>query len=120
VGTPSPFHFGFYYHEDTDQADKNEPQDYDGERHILLFGVNGAGKSTRVLIENLVSICDRSLVVFDMKGELVAQTHRATSHAGSTHFHGPLKRHQKRKELRTVLESLELSVSMARLCGPLC
>src|SRR4051794_28573304 len=51
---------------------------YNGERHILLFGVNGAGKSTRILIENLASqLRNRSLVVFDMKGELAAQTQRA-------------------------------------------
>jgi type IV secretory pathway TraG/TraD family ATPase VirD4 len=77
MAEPSPFHFGFYYDEDTDTADKNHPQDYAGERHILLFGVNGAGKSTRILIENLVALESRSLVVFDIKGELAEQTQRA-------------------------------------------
>ena len=62
---------------DRGKVDRTRPLDYDGERHILLFGVNGAGKSTRILIENLTTMWGRSAVVFDMKGELAAQTHRA-------------------------------------------
>jgi type IV secretory pathway TraG/TraD family ATPase VirD4 len=55
-----------------------------------LFGVNGAGKSTRVLIDNLVAIRDRSLVVFDMKGELAAQTpHRARRRLGDVKIINP-------------------------------
>src|ERR1700738_5300194 len=74
---PSPFKIGYYYPEATSQADKNLPLLYRGERHILLFGVNGVGKSTRILIENLVTIKNRSLVIFDIKAELAAQTIRA-------------------------------------------
>lgn len=88
-GTASPFKFGYYYDEENDKADTKEPQRYDGERHILLFGVNGSGKSTRVLIENLVTIQNRSLVVFDMKGELAAQTIRTRRQLGDVKLVNP-------------------------------
>jgi type IV secretory pathway TraG/TraD family ATPase VirD4 len=29
---------------------------YDGERHLLLFGPNGSGKGTRLLVNNLLRI----------------------------------------------------------------
>jgi len=47
---------------------------YDGERHLLLFGPNGSGKGTRLLVNNLLRIRDRSIVVIDPKGELTAIT----------------------------------------------
>lgn len=47
---------------------------YDGERHLLLFGPNGSGKGTRILVNNLLRIRDRSIVVIDPKGELTAIT----------------------------------------------
>ena len=47
---------------------------YDGERHLLLFGPNGSGKGTRLLVPNLLRLKDRSLVVIDPKGELTAIT----------------------------------------------
>lgn len=74
---PSPFSFGYYYNEERDSADKSRELCYAGERHILLFGVNRSGKSTRLLAKNLGTIKDRSLVVLDIKGELTAQTRRA-------------------------------------------
>lgn len=49
---------------------------YDGERHLLLFGPNGSGKATRILVPNLLSLTDRSIVVIDPKGELAAITAR--------------------------------------------
>ena len=73
---PSPFSFGYYYDEKKDAADKTRELRYAGERAILLFGVNGSGKSTRLLLKNLATIKDRSAVVMDMKGELTAQTRR--------------------------------------------
>jgi type IV secretion system protein VirD4 len=79
---PSPFKFGYRYDEETDAADPREPQLYYGERHILLFGLNGAGKSTRILVENLVTLQNRSLVVFDVKGELAAMTANARRQFG--------------------------------------
>lgn len=73
---PSPFSFGYYYNEQNDDADKTRELGYRGERHILLFGVNGAGKSTRELLRALATIKGRSIVVLDIKGELCAQTLR--------------------------------------------
>src|SRR5262249_900870 len=89
MANPSPFHLGFYYDENTGRVDQKHSLDYDGERHMLLFGVNGAGKSTRILIENLASLQNRSLVVFDMKGELAAQTQRARRRFGDVKIINP-------------------------------
>ena len=47
---------------------------YAGERHLLLFGPNGAGKGTRLLVPNLLRVRNRSLVVIDPKGELTSIT----------------------------------------------
>jgi type IV secretion system protein VirD4 len=74
----TPLKFGYYYYPKTDTADPDEPLFFGGETHVLVLGVNGAGKSTRLLIENLAyQLRDRSIVVFDVKGELAAQTQRA-------------------------------------------
>jgi type IV secretion system protein VirD4 len=86
---PSPFKFGYYYDQEKDVADKNEVMEYDGELHILLFGRNGSGKSTRILVENLVTLKNRSLIVFDPKGELAAQTHRARRKLGGVKIIDP-------------------------------
>src|ERR1700733_7449879 len=47
---------------------------YDDERHVVVFGPTGSGKTTRLLMVNLLSDCltDRSVVVIDPKGELAA------------------------------------------------
>jgi type IV secretion system protein VirD4 len=74
---PSPFSVGFYYDEKNDAADKRRELLYAGERAILLFGVNGAGKTTRLLARALATIIDKSIVCLDIKGELCAQTRRA-------------------------------------------
>lgn len=47
---------------------------YDGERHLLLFGPNGSGKGTRLLVNNLLRLKNRSIIVIDPKGELTAIT----------------------------------------------
>lgn len=52
----------------------NAVLNYDGERHLLLFGPNGSGKGTRVFVPNLLRIRNRSIVVIDPKGELAAIT----------------------------------------------
>jgi type IV secretion system protein VirD4 len=45
-----------------------------GERHVLVFGPNGSGKGTRLLIPNLLQLDGRSIFVIDPKGELAAVT----------------------------------------------
>jgi type IV secretion system protein VirD4 len=67
----SPIKLGYYCNATGETGD---PILTDTERHILLFGLNGAGKSTRFLIELLMTSVGRSLLVFDIKGELAAQT----------------------------------------------
>jgi type IV secretion system protein VirD4 len=47
---------------------------YAGDQHILVFGPNGKGKGTRVLMPNLLQMSGSSLVVVDPKGELAAVT----------------------------------------------
>jgi type IV secretory pathway TraG/TraD family ATPase VirD4 len=75
---PSPIWFGNYFDPDTETVDRQTSLVYGGERHVLLFGVNGAGKSTRFLMENLCTLKDRSIIVLDLgKGELTRQTIRA-------------------------------------------
>jgi hypothetical protein len=71
---PTPIKIGYYY--DSKNQKTGAPNMFAGERHLLIFGLNGAGKSTRFLIENLVKLRGRSIVVFDVKGELAAQTAR--------------------------------------------
>lgn len=47
---------------------------YGGPLHVLVFGPNGCGKTTRLLIPNLLEPENRSYVVVDPKGELAAVT----------------------------------------------
>jgi len=72
IGEPSPIKIGYYY--DSKTGDTGAPNLFYGERHVLMFGLNGAGKSTRFLIELLMTASNRSLFVFDIKGELAFQT----------------------------------------------
>lgn len=68
LSSPPPIPLGFY------NGDKEKPIHFYGERHALIYGLNGAGKSTRFLIELLMTTSHRSLFVFDIKGELCFQT----------------------------------------------
>jgi type IV secretion system protein VirD4 len=48
---------------------------YGGDQHVLIFGPNGKGKGTRLLVPNLLQMRgNRSVVVVDPKGELAAIT----------------------------------------------
>ncbi len=47
---------------------------YGGDQHVLVFGPNGKGKGTRVLMPNLLQSSGSSIVVVDPKGELAAVT----------------------------------------------
>ena len=71
-GQPSPIKLGYYCPLDSENV--GGPLLSQTERHCLIFGLNGAGKSTRFLIELLMTTCHRSLLVFDIKGELAYQT----------------------------------------------
>jgi type IV secretion system protein VirD4 len=84
---PSPVKFGYYLDRATGRT--GGPLYYEGERHMLLFGLNGVGKSTRILVENLLTLKDRSLVIFDVKGELAAQTARARRKFGEVKIINP-------------------------------
>jgi type IV secretion system protein VirD4 len=69
---PSPIGIGRYCPLESDSP--GMPLYSDTERHILMLGLNGAGKSTRFLIELLATTSNRSLLIFDLKGELAYQT----------------------------------------------
>src|SRR3954466_15976851 len=71
-GNSSPIKIGHYCPLNGDNP--GGPKLFHGERHIALFGLNGAGKSTRFLIELLMTLLGRSIFVFDIKGELCYQT----------------------------------------------
>lgn len=47
---------------------------YSGDQNLVLIGPNGKGKGTSVLIPNLLTMSDSSIVVVDPKGELAAVT----------------------------------------------
>ena len=47
---------------------------YGGAQHLIVFGPNGKGKGTRILMPNLLQMSGSSLVVVDPKGELAAVT----------------------------------------------
>jgi type IV secretion system protein VirD4 len=84
---PSPIKIGYYCDPDTGQT--GAPNLYYGERHLLLFGLNGAGKSTRFLIELLMTSVGRSILVLDIKGELAAQTAHARRRFGDVKIINP-------------------------------
>ena len=83
---------------------------YQGDRHSIVFGPTGSGKFTRLLSVNLLSDCldDRSVLVFDPKGEAAAVTawhrHKTLGHDvkildpfGALHTaiaHSPDRRHK--------------------------
>ncbi len=47
---------------------------YGGAQHLIVFGPNGKGKGTRILMPNLLQMSGASVVVVDPKGELAAVT----------------------------------------------
>jgi type IV secretion system protein VirD4 len=69
---PSPIRFGYYLDEETGETGR--PLRLKSALHTVLAGVNGAGKSTRLLTELYATTSGRSLFVFDVKGTAAVQT----------------------------------------------
>ena len=53
---PRGFYLGYYYDEQTKRAGTT-PRIYHGPTHGLVFGPSGTGKTTRLLMVNLLSDC---------------------------------------------------------------
>jgi type IV secretion system protein VirD4 len=66
---------------------------YRGDRHLLLFGPTGSGKSKRLIINNLLRLQGRSLVVLDPKGELVEKTAAQRGRFGDVVVLNPFNMH---------------------------
>lgn len=69
---PNSVYLGYYANVETRLLET--PLPYPGERHLLLFGPNGSGKGRGLIIPNLLSLENRSIIVIDPKGELAAVT----------------------------------------------
>jgi type IV secretion system protein VirD4 len=91
VNQPSPIRFGYYCPLNSDNV--GAPLLSSTERHILMHGLNGAGKSTRFLIELLMTVSYRSLLVFDFKGELAYQTGTERERYSDVYYINPHKMH---------------------------
>jgi type IV secretion system protein VirD4 len=87
MGEPPPIKLGYYC--DLNGEKIGGPNLSDTERHWLIHGLNGAGKSTRFLIELLATANNRSLLVFDIKGELAWQTADLRRRYGDVYFINP-------------------------------
>jgi type IV secretion system protein VirD4 len=88
---PSPIRLG--YHCPLNSERVGGPLLSNTERHILLFGLNGAGKSTRFLIEMLMTTSRRSLLIFDLKGELAYQTGTERERYSDVYYINPHRMH---------------------------
>jgi type IV secretion system protein VirD4 len=56
---------------------------YTGDRHLITIGPNGSGKTRRLLVPNLATLLNWSILVVDPKGELAVQTAAHRKAAGS-------------------------------------
>lgn len=72
LGAQQGINLGRYYFREGGEIGKSLI--YDDERHVVVFGPTGSGKTTRLLMVNLLSdgLTDRSVIVIDPKGELAA------------------------------------------------
>lgn len=69
---PDSIRLGRFYDSATHEV--GPPMRYGGDQHVLVFGPNGSGKGTRLLVPNLLQCEGRSIFVIDPKGELAAIT----------------------------------------------
>jgi type IV secretion system protein VirD4 len=101
---PPPIKLGYYC-----DGGNVEPICYHGERHLVLFGLNGAGKSTRFLIELMMTMLLRSMFVFDIKGELTAQTSEERARYSDVRIINPYKLHGLRSDGHNPLARIDPS-----------
>jgi type IV secretion system protein VirD4 len=69
---PDALRLGRFYDSATQQV--GAPMRYGDALHVLVFGPNGSGKGTRLLVPNLLQCEGKSIFVIDPKGELAAIT----------------------------------------------
>lgn len=90
-GVPSPLPLGRFYDARTGQPGARNL--YAREQHVLLFGLNGAGKLTRILAEMLLTAENQSMVVLDIKGELAAVSAKWRRTIGDVKIINPMGLH---------------------------
>ena len=73
IGPPSALQFGCYYDRKKKIVDERLPLLYSTALHIVLFGLNGAGKQTRILTPIYMTSRGRSLFVVETKGTAALQ-----------------------------------------------
>src|SRR5271166_598418 len=80
IGSGDPDAIGLGRYASMDGRSIGDKMRYGGDQHVLVFGPNGKGKTTRLFIPNLLQSQGSSIVVVDPKGELAAVTakHRRT------------------------------------------
>jgi type IV secretory pathway TraG/TraD family ATPase VirD4 len=70
---PSPLQFGYFYDRKKKKVYERDPLLYSTALHIVLFGLNGAGKQTRILTPVYMGSRGRSLFVVETKGTAALQ-----------------------------------------------
>jgi type IV secretion system protein VirD4 len=69
---PGAIYLGRYWNAEKKRAEGK--LQYGGSRHVTVFGPTGSGKGARLLIANLLSSTDKSILVLDPKGQNAAIT----------------------------------------------
>ncbi len=84
--TKQPPYVGF----DWDNRHSGKPFFFKGQTHLMSFGGSGSGKSTSLVVPNLMTL-RRSMIVIDPKGQLAAITARARARMGRVIILNPFK-----------------------------